>query len=144
MSTTSVTALDHTIQETNIWLKAIDEQLELGDRHHAYSALRAVLHALRNRLMPEVAVKLGAQLPILVRGIYYEGWHMAGSPTRDRHLEEFIEHVQKELPPQFPLDPLTTARAVYEILWERLDVGEFDKIMANLPAALRNLQSSSR
>ncbi|MGY3617086.1 DUF2267 domain-containing protein [Bradyrhizobium sp. USDA 10063] len=144
MSTTSVTALDHTIQETNLWLKAIDEQLELDDRHHAYSALRAVLHALRNRLMPEVAVKLGAQLPILVRGIYYEGWHMAGSPTRDRHLEELIEHVQQELPPQFPLDPLTTARAVYEILWEKLDIGEFDKVMANLPAPLRNLHNSSR
>ncbi|WP_454625877.1 DUF2267 domain-containing protein [Bradyrhizobium cenepequi] len=140
MSTTSVTALDHTIQETNIWLKAVDEQLELNDRHHAYSALRAVLHALRNRLMPEVAVKLGAQLPILVRGIHYEGWHMAGSPTRDRHIEEFLDHVRKELPPQFPADPLMTTRAVYEVLWERLDTGEFEKVMANLPASLRNLQ----
>jgi hypothetical protein len=29
-------------------------------------------------------VHLGAQLPLLVRGIYYEGWHMAGKPTRER------------------------------------------------------------
>lgn len=140
MSTTGVTALDHTIQEANVWLKAIDEQLDLNSRHYAYNAMRAVLHALRDRLVPEVAVKLGAQLPILVRGIYYEGWHMAGSPTRERHLEEFVDHVQRELTPQFPVDPLTTTRAVYEVLWKKLDPGEFDKVMANLPASLRNLQ----
>ena len=140
MSTTGVTALDHTIQEANIWLKAVDEQLELNDRHYAYNAMRAVLHALRDRLVPEVAVKLGAQLPIIVRGIYYEGWHMAGSPTTDRHLDEFVDHIRKELPPQFPVDPLTATRAVYQVLWEKLDPGEFDKLMAHLPAPLRNLQ----
>ena len=102
MSTaTGVTALDHTVQETNVWLKAIDEQLVLENRHHAYNALRAVLHALRDRLQPEAAVKLGAQLPIMVRGIYYEGWHMAATPTKERHLEEFAAHILKELPPQF-------------------------------------------
>jgi uncharacterized protein (DUF2267 family) len=139
-ATTGVTALDHTVQETNVWLKAIDEQLELENRHHAYNALRAVLHALRDRLPPEVAVKLGAQLPIMVRGIYYEGWHMAATPTRERHLEEFAAHILKELPPQFPIDPLTAARGVYEILWEKLDPGEFEKLMTHLPASLRNLQ----
>ncbi|MDA9440212.1 hypothetical protein XH98_14000 [Bradyrhizobium sp. CCBAU 51745] len=141
MSTsTGVTALDHTIQEANIWLKAIDEQLALEDRHQAYSALRAVLHALRDRLPPEVAVKLGAQLPIMVRGIYYEGWHMAATPTKERHLEEFAAHIVRELPPHFPINPLTAARGVYEVLWEKLDPGEFGKLMAHLPTSLRNLQ----
>lgn len=140
MSTTGVTALDHTVQEMNIWLKAIDEQLALGSRHHAYNALRAVLHALRDRLPPESAVKLGAQLPIMVRGIYYEGWHMAATPTNERHLEEFMAHILKELPPQFPIDPLTAARGVYEVLWEKLDSGEFEKLMTHLPTPLRNLQ----
>lgn len=140
MSTTGVTALDHTVQEMNIWLKAIDEQLALESRHHAYNALRAVLHALRDRLPPESAVKLGAQLPIMVRGIYYEGWHMAATPTKERHLEEFMAHILKELPPQFPIDPLTAARGVYEVLWEKLDSGEFEKLMTHLPTPLRNLQ----
>ena len=90
---TGVTTLDHTIQETNVWLKGVEEELELDSRHQGYSALRAVLHALRDRLPPEVAIKLGAQLPILVRGIYYEGWHAAGTPTRERHVEDFAEHV---------------------------------------------------
>ncbi|PAY07879.1 MULTISPECIES: DUF2267 domain-containing protein [Bradyrhizobium] len=139
-TTTGVTALDHTVQETNVWLKAIDQELALENRHHAYNALRAVLHALRDRLPPEVAVKFGAQLPIMVRGIFYEGWHMAATPTKERHLEEFAEHILRDLSPQFPIDPLMTARGVYEILWEKLDPGEFGKLMAHLPAPLRTLQ----
>jgi uncharacterized protein (DUF2267 family) len=140
MSTSGLAVLDHTVQETNVWLKAVGEQLLL-DRHDAYIALRAVLHALRDRLPPEVAVHLGAQLPMLIRGFYYEGWHMAGKPTKDRHIEEFADHVLQELPPQFPLDPLTVARGVFEILWERLDPGEFAKLMEHLPASLKTLRS---
>ncbi len=82
---------------------------------------------------------LGAQFPILVRGIYYEGWHMAGKPTKDRSVQEFASHVQAGLPPQFSVDPLTVARGVVEILWEKLDPGEFTKVMKHLPEPLRSL-----
>ena len=140
MSTSGLAVLDHTVQETNVWLKAVAEELQL-DRHDAYIALRAVLHALRDRLPPEVAVHLGAQLPMLIRGFYYEGWRMAGKPTKDRHVEDFARHVSAELPKQFPLDPLTVARGVFETLWERLDPGEFAKLMDHLPASLRTLRS---
>lgn len=144
MSTSSVAVLDHTVQETNVWLRIVAEQLHLEDRHHAYVALRAVLHALRDRLPPEVAVHLGAQLPILVRGVYYEGWHMAGKPVKDRSAQEFADHILKELPPRFPMDPLTVARGVFETLWEKLDPGEFTKLMDHLPASLRTLRPQSR
>ena len=140
MSTSGVAALDHTVQETNAWLRAVAEQLHFEDRQHAYLALRAVLHALRDRLPPEVAVHLGAQLPILVRGVYYEGWHMAGKPTKDRSVQDFADHVLQGLPPRFPMDPLTVTRGVFEILWERLDAGEFAKLMDHLPTPLRTMR----
>ena len=60
MSDTQVTALDHSVQQTNIWLKTLGEELHWEDRHDAYRALRAVLHALRDRLTAEQAVHLGA------------------------------------------------------------------------------------
>ena len=141
MSTSGLAVLDHTVQETNVWLRIVADQLQLEDRHHAYIALRAVLHALRDRLRPEVAVHLGAQLPTLVRGVYYEGWHMAGKPTKDRSVQDFSEHVLRELPPQFPMDALTVSRGVFEALWEKLDPGEFAKLMDHLPVSLRTLRS---
>jgi uncharacterized protein (DUF2267 family) len=138
---TGVTTLDHTVHETNVWLKGVEEELELDSRHQAYNALRAVLHALRDRLPPEVAIKLGAQLPILIRGIYYEGWRAAGTPTRERHVEDFAEHVLSELPREFPVDALSVARGVFESLWEKLDPGEFEKVLNHLPVALRAMKA---
>ncbi len=75
--TTGLAVFDTTVQETNLWLKGIMEGLHTDDRHLAYLALRATLHALRDRLGPENAVHLAAQLPMLVRGLYYEGWRLA-------------------------------------------------------------------
>jgi uncharacterized protein (DUF2267 family) len=138
MNTSGLPVFDHSVQETNVWLKAVAEELPL-DRHEAYIALRVVLHALRDRLPPEVAVHFGAQLPALMRGFYYEGWHMAGKPTKERHVEEFADHVLRELPPQFPLDALS--RGVFEILWEKLGPGEFAKLVDHLPVSLRTLRS---
>jgi uncharacterized protein (DUF2267 family) len=69
------------MQKTQIWLKDLMSQLDWEDRpHKAYLALRTVLHALRDRLTVEEAVQLGAQLPMLVRGFYYEGWTLKGKP----------------------------------------------------------------
>lgn len=139
VSVPGVTALEHTVQETNIWLKALSEQLHFEERQHAYSALRAVLHALRDRMTPEMAVHLGAELPMLIRGLYYEGWHMAGKPVKDRSAEEFADHVLVQLPPRFPMDPLTVSEAVFQLLWEKLDPGETAKVIDQLPLQLRQL-----
>lgn len=139
MSDTQVPVLDHTVQQTNVWLKKLAADHHLGDRHHALSALRAVLHALRDRLTPEQAVHLGAQLPMLVRGLYYEGWHMAGKPTADRSVEDFVARVADGLPPQYPRDALAVTKAVLDLLWQELDPGETAKVIGTLPVPLRGL-----
>ncbi len=139
MSETQVAALDHTVQETNVWLKELAEEHDLGDRPHAYSALRAVLHALRDRLEPEQAVHLGAQLPLLVRGIYYAGWRPATTPDVTRRLDDFEARVSRELLQGFRMDPEATARAVFALLWRRLDFNEIAKVVAELPTPLRAL-----
>lgn len=139
MSDTQLPVLDHTVQETNLWLKKLETDHHFGSRHQAYSALRAVLHALRDRLTPDQAVHLGAQLPLLVRGIYYEGWHLAGKPTADRQVDEFAASVAAGLPPQFPRDAVSVSRAVLELLWQELDPGETAKVVDTLPAPLRSL-----
>lgn len=139
MSATGVTALDHSIQQTNVWLKSVCDELDLEDRHDAYSALRAVLHVLRDRLPPEVATHFGAQLPMVLRGLFYEGWHMAGTPTRERTVAQFADRVLAQLPPGFPLDPVTVTSGVFEILWERLDPGAFSKLIEHLPEEIRTM-----
>jgi len=73
MSATSIPVFDKTIEKTNIWLARIGGTMVWDDPHKCYMALRSVLHALRDRLPPAEAVQLAAQLPMLIRGFFYEG-----------------------------------------------------------------------
>jgi len=139
MNDTHLPVLDHTVQQTNHWLKRLETELHFTSRQAAYSALRAVLHALRDRLTPEQAVHFGAQLPILIRGIYYEGWKLAGKPSADRKIDDFLSHVAAELPPNFQRDPLAVTRGVFELIWKEIDPGETTKIVTGLPAPLKTL-----
>jgi uncharacterized protein (DUF2267 family) len=137
--TTGLAIFDTTVQETNLWLKGIMEGLHTDDRHLAYLALRATLHALRDRLGPENAVHLAAQLPMLVRGLYYEGWRLAAAQTKERTRADFFEHIRAELPRGSAIDPNLAARAVFGVMWEKLDVGEVGKVIDFLPAELKEL-----
>jgi len=139
MSTTGLSVIDKTVQETNLWLKTVMNELGTEDRHDAYGALKEVLHVLRDRIGPENAVHLGAQLPILVRGIYYEGWHPATTPTHERHLEQFLETLYERLPARLAARPERVARAVFNVMWQRVDQGEVAKLLEILPTELRGL-----
>src|SRR5919204_6184474 len=79
MSATGLDVFDKTLQTTNIWLNEIMDDLG-PDRKIAYRALRAVLHALRDRLTVDEAAQLGAQLPLMIRGLFFDMWHPAGKP----------------------------------------------------------------
>jgi uncharacterized protein (DUF2267 family) len=63
---------------------------------------------------------------------------LPASRTKDRNAQEFADHVRRELPAHFPMDPLAVTRG-FETLWEKLDPGEFDKLTDHLPASLRTL-----
>lgn len=130
---------DHAVQEGNLWLRKIAERLHFDDERHAYSALRATLHGLRDRLTPENAVHLAAQLPMVVRGLYFEGWKMSRTPTDDDTVDAFCGHIAAGLPPKFPMDAKTVATGVFEVLWHELDVGEITKVIDGMPPALKTL-----
>jgi uncharacterized protein (DUF2267 family) len=139
MSMTGLEVFDSTVHQTNVWLKSIMDRLHTEDRHRAYLALRSTLHALRDRLPPEVAVKLGAQLPMLIRGIYYEEWHIAGTPTSERHLDEFLAPVRTAFGREPGADAESIAKAVLATLAEGVDAGEVGKVVGVLPRELRTL-----
>ncbi len=130
---------DHAVHEGNLWLGKIDDRLHLGNRGLARATLRATLHVLRDRLTPEMAVHLSAQLPLVVRGLFFEGWKLSQSPSEDDNSEQFCTHVATLLPPNFPVDTRLVVGAVFEVLWTELDPGETAKIIDFLPRALRSL-----
>lgn len=137
MSATGLEVFDKTLQETNLWLKALETEIGGEDRHRAYLILRSTLHALRDRLGPRAAAQLGAQLPILLRGVFYEGWRPSDTPVKDRHAEEFLAHVRAGLPAGMKLNIGEAVRAVLAVMWQKVDPGEVAKMAKLMPAELR-------
>src|SRR6266446_1981877 len=115
MSTTGLEVFDRTIHKTNIWLKELMGMLDCEDRHEAYLALRATLHALRDRLTIEETAQFAAQLPMLIRGFYYEGWDPTGKPLKERHKEQFLARIEQEMRGEDRIDPGRVVRAVFTV-----------------------------
>ena len=136
MASTGLEVFDRTLQTTNAWLDDIME--ELGpDRHLAWHALGSVLHAVRDRLPLELAVHLGAQLPLLVRGLYYDQWHVGGQPAGWHTLDDFLNVVADGLHGSRPVNVRDVAGSTLLVLAEHIDVGQLDKIISALPRELR-------
>jgi uncharacterized protein (DUF2267 family) len=124
-------------EKANIWLKDVAAELGGDDRNYAYRALRAVLHALRDRLTMDVAAKLAAQLPTLVRGIYYEDWDPGSKPMPIHTVDTFLEHVVSEGRMSGETEASVAVTAVVSILRKRITAGEIDAVLAVIPEQLR-------
>lgn len=143
MSVSAITPIERTVHATNAWLEELREELGLGDSQEAYHALRAVLHALRDRLTLAEAVNLGAQLPMLIRGLYYEGWTPRDKPLKERKREEFLEHIAQALRESPGTYPEGVAWGVFRVLERHVSAGEIGDIKAILPAEIRALWPES-
>ena len=138
MNQTDLEIFDATLQKTSEWLRETMEELGSDDRHLAYLALRTVLHTLRDRLPVNEAVDLGAQLPMLVRGFYYEGWSPSGKPVK-LHREDFLDAIRDHFPHPTRPNPAFVARAVFRVLAAHVTGGEIEDVKRVLPDDFRDL-----
>lgn len=141
MNSTGIKNLDNSIQTTNIWLRDLDLILGWTDRTKTYAALRTVLHALRDELLIDEAVDLAAQLPLIIRGLYYEGWIPAKTPNRDRDLEVFLTRVADRFTQSDSgrIDPRWLCQSVFSLLNKYVSSGEIDDVKNMLFGHLQEL-----
>jgi len=93
---------------------------------------------LRDRLPVHGALDLGAQLPTLIRGIYYERWRIVERPALVRSRDEFLGAVLCESGTRSP-DAERAARAVFAVLASKISQGEIEDVRHALPARLGDL-----
>jgi uncharacterized protein (DUF2267 family) len=140
MPETGFSSFNTTVDKTNRILKHIEQEYGWPKerRNQSYAALRGVLHALRDRLTVEEAAQLSAQLPMLVRGIYFEGWDPTHVPMK-MDKEEFLSRVRREVPYEIKggMEPLV--RTVVHALQSHVTAGEWEDIQATLPKGLAAL-----
>lgn len=139
MSQNPADFIERTVQKTRRWLRDVTERTGRDDEHKSYQMLRAVLHVLRDRLPVETAAHLGAQLPMLIRGLYYEGWRPSDQPSKIRSREEFTEAVRRELSDNPEINPEQAIDATLTVLCDHVTEGEIEKIKKTFPEELQSV-----
>jgi uncharacterized protein (DUF2267 family) len=139
MTTTHVDVIDRSVEKTHIWLNDLAEELASEDGQHAYRVLRAFLHALRDHLTVDEAAALAAQMPIFVRGVFYEGWDPSRTPEHARDLESFLQRIASEAGLAGETEASFAATAASRVMRRHVSAGEGDAVLRALPHHLREL-----
>jgi uncharacterized protein (DUF2267 family) len=139
MKTTGIAAIDHAPQVVAEWLNELCEDLDWHETGRAHLLLRETLHALRDYLEPDEAVDLAAQLPVLIRGIYFEGWVPARTPAHPRGKADFLARVEAAFHKTPLEDSERAVTAVFDLLRRKVSGGEVEQVAAALRKPLRDL-----
>ena len=106
--------------------------------------LRAVLHALRERITIPESFNLLSQLPMFIKVIYVENWKYSEHPVKfnkDEFLDEVKRHQDQLGENEFPWEESTEeiVKTVINELRSFVSKGEIDDILAQLPEDFREL-----
>lgn len=128
----------HGVQTMQEWLKELKETGELADQAASYKVLRAVLHQLRDRLTVEETADFAAQLPLMVRGLFFEHWQPHKVPRKVRSRKAFLDELSAEvLPHTYPVEWAVTT--VFGLLARHCDAGEIAHVQSQLPEDIKEL-----
>ncbi|WP_431920865.1 DUF2267 domain-containing protein [Nonomuraea jabiensis] len=139
MSHTRVQSIERTVQTTNRWLADLANAIGTEDRDFAQRVLKAWLHAVRDALTVDSGAHFAAQLPDLLRGVYYNGWDPSHVPIR-RSREEFIEYFARSgriALSDVPKLSATVTEFLCRELSERAVMRVFDRLPQDVRALLR-------
>jgi uncharacterized protein (DUF2267 family) len=137
----SLKDLQAAVSETENWVDDLTLRLGWRDRERVYLVLLATLRALRDSLPRNETVYFGAQLPALLRGLYYEGWHPGGRSI-PKSRSAFLERIHDGAHRDPGVDAEGVACAVFAMIAARLPAAEFEDARAATPKSLHNLWPS--
>ncbi len=126
------------LRTSNKWFEALDEELGWRDQQKSYRALLAVLHAVRDRLSPAEAIAVGEQLPVLIRGMYYEGWRLGKSASSEE--SGFVERIRSRLGSHGAgEEPEHAAEAVFRVMEGWISERQIEAVRQALPDPINSL-----
>lgn len=139
MSVHTVDSIERSVHKTNEWLKELAGELGEEDREEAWRILKGYLQVLRDELNVDEAAQLAAQLPLVLRGAYYEGFDPSDMPAKLRNRDEFLARLEERSRLPGPDAAERAADAATNVLRRHVTEGEFDDVLAQLPAEVREL-----
>lgn len=143
MSTIRIDIIDRTVEKAHISINDTAHELGTDDSHHAYRVLRAFLHALRDQLPVDEVAQLAAQLPIFVRGVFYEGWDPSNASKRLHDVDSFLARVADDAGLTGETEASFAVGAACRVLRRHISAGESVHVLHALPRHLETLLRQS-
>jgi uncharacterized protein (DUF2267 family) len=138
MSHTTVSTFTQAAQQAQQWINELAADLNWSEQR-SFRIFRAVLHTMRDWLSQEEMSDLSAQLPVLIRGVYFEGWDPLQAPVPDRKKRDFVLSVSAEFGHENDVDLERAIRAVFHLLDRHVSHGEMVQVRNSMQKALRQL-----
>ena len=139
MSATGLRVFDETLHATNAWLHEITSRMGWDEREKGYRLLRLCLHVIRDRLPVGEAAHLSAQLPLLLRGVFFEGWRPSTVPVHVHTVEEFLAPIRKGFASERRFDAEAAFREVVDVMRMHVSAGEMEDVRRVMPDELKRL-----
>ena len=134
------------VEEMNYFLNQVARELGTpNDLDHAGRLIVAVLHTLRDRITIDESMHLISQLPMILKGVYVDGWDISREINRTKTLDEFLDDVRAHIPRSAPRDlgdnqqAKDNVRAVLLITRNYISEGEMQHIREQLPEPIAAL-----
>jgi uncharacterized protein (DUF2267 family) len=139
MKIAGIGSIDHAPQVVAEWLNLLQTDVGWADRGQVYLLLRATLHAVRDFLTVDEAADLSAQLPLLIRGIYFDGWIPSKTPAHPRTVDDFLQRVMAPFGDNPPSHPDLAVASVFALLRRQISLGEYNQVVHAMRKSLREL-----
>jgi uncharacterized protein (DUF2267 family) len=143
MSIGGVDAIERSVHKTNEWVKGMGEALGTDDRDSAWRLLRASLQVLRDQLTIDEAAQLSAQLPMVLRGAFWDGFDPGDRGAKVRRREDFLARLATFARLDDVDEAARAAEAFSSVLKDHITEGEFDDVLAQLPSDVRKVLAVS-
>ncbi|MBG6104394.1 DUF2267 domain-containing protein [Micromonospora vinacea] len=140
MADAMISAFESSLDKTNLILKDIENAYGWPKerRNQSYAALRTVLHLLRDRLPVDESVEFAQQLPVLVRGIYFDGWVPSDVPIK-LNRDDFLYEVRQGFPYDAEGGPERVTQVVLDTLRRHVTQGEWQDVKDTMPKDLATM-----
>lgn len=134
------------VEDVNLFLRQVAQELgEPDNMDHAARVTVGVLHALRVNISVEESMHLISQLPLILKGVYVDGWNISREMSQSNSLEEFLDDVRMQVLPTSERDfgdneqASKNVRAVLRVMRNYVSEGEMRHIKQQLPKPIAAL-----
>lgn len=139
MSAQGLEVIDQTVHATHEWINELAGRLDWSSKRSALRLMRVTLHRIRDHLLADELAQFSAQLPVLIRGFFFEGWVPKNTPVKERHASDFVTFIGAQMEGCAEYRGREDIKCVFDLLNARLSKGEIEDVCASLPNELRQL-----